>query len=117
MRRNFFTLSAAEHWNTLPSEVLGSQSLDTFKIHLDKFLCNLLQIALEIIQSRYGLDDLSRSLSLVILYKLLQFTKPSKFIFNMKSSKIIPSFNVIVSKALTYIFCDKSYLHLLLIFN
>ncbi|PKU45747.1 hypothetical protein llap_3957 [Limosa lapponica baueri] len=42
MRRNFFTLRVAEHWNRLPSEVVESTSLETFKICLDKFLCNLL---------------------------------------------------------------------------
>ncbi|PKU44074.1 hypothetical protein llap_5639 [Limosa lapponica baueri] len=41
-RRNFFTLRVAEHWNRLPSEVVESPSLETFKTCLDKFLCNLL---------------------------------------------------------------------------
>ncbi|PKU48217.1 hypothetical protein llap_1496 [Limosa lapponica baueri] len=42
MRRNFFTLRVAEHWNRLPREVVESPSLETFKTRLDKFLCNLL---------------------------------------------------------------------------
>ncbi|PKU46613.1 hypothetical protein llap_3104 [Limosa lapponica baueri] len=42
MRRNFFTLRVAEHWNKLPREVAESPSLETFKTHLDTFLCNLL---------------------------------------------------------------------------
>ncbi|PKU46493.1 hypothetical protein llap_3212 [Limosa lapponica baueri] len=42
MRRNFFTLRVAEHWNRLPREVLESPYLETFKTHLDIFLCNLL---------------------------------------------------------------------------
>ncbi|PKU48619.1 hypothetical protein llap_1071 [Limosa lapponica baueri] len=42
MRRNFFTLRVAEHWNRLPKDVVESQSLETFKICLDMFLCNLL---------------------------------------------------------------------------
>ncbi|PKU39641.1 hypothetical protein llap_10062 [Limosa lapponica baueri] len=42
MRRNFFTLRVAEPWKRLPSEVVESPSLETFKTHLDMFLCNLL---------------------------------------------------------------------------
>ncbi|PKU46164.1 hypothetical protein llap_3545 [Limosa lapponica baueri] len=42
MRRNFFTLRVAEHWNRLPREVVDSPSLETFKTCLEKFLCNLL---------------------------------------------------------------------------
>ncbi|PKU45113.1 hypothetical protein llap_4564 [Limosa lapponica baueri] len=42
MRRNFFTLRVAEHWNRLPREVVESPSLETFKTCLDTFLHNLL---------------------------------------------------------------------------
>ncbi|PKU44314.1 hypothetical protein llap_5366 [Limosa lapponica baueri] len=42
MRRNFFPVSVAEHWNRLPREVVESPSLEVFKTHLDTFLCNLL---------------------------------------------------------------------------
>ncbi|PKU42533.1 hypothetical protein llap_7156 [Limosa lapponica baueri] len=42
MRRNFFTLRVAEHWNRLPRGVVESLSLEPFKTCLDTFLCNLL---------------------------------------------------------------------------
>ncbi|PKU49313.1 hypothetical protein llap_352 [Limosa lapponica baueri] len=42
MRRNFFTLRVAEHWNRLPREVVAAPSLEIFKTRLDMFLCNLL---------------------------------------------------------------------------
>ncbi|PKU42863.1 hypothetical protein llap_6837 [Limosa lapponica baueri] len=42
MRWNFLTLKVAEHWNRLLGEVVESPFLETFKICLDTFLCNLL---------------------------------------------------------------------------
>ncbi|KFV49474.1 hypothetical protein N328_11852, partial [Gavia stellata] len=42
MRRKFFTLRVAEHWNKLPREVVESPSLEIFKTRLDAFMCNLL---------------------------------------------------------------------------
>jgi len=44
VRKNFFTLGVAEHWNRLPREAVESQSpsVDKFKTCLDTFLCNLL---------------------------------------------------------------------------
>jgi len=42
MRKIFFPLRVTEHWNRLPREVVESPSLDIFKTHLDKVLCNLL---------------------------------------------------------------------------
>ncbi|PKU44222.1 hypothetical protein llap_5482 [Limosa lapponica baueri] len=42
MRRNFFTLRVAKHWNRLPREVVESPSLEIFKTHLDEVLSNLL---------------------------------------------------------------------------
>lgn len=38
MRKNFFTLRVAEHWNRLPRETGESPLLETFKTHLDTFL-------------------------------------------------------------------------------
>jgi len=42
MRKNFFPLWLAEHWNRLPREAVESPSLEIFKTHLDKVLCSLL---------------------------------------------------------------------------
>ncbi|PKU31953.1 hypothetical protein llap_17743 [Limosa lapponica baueri] len=54
MRRNFFPVRVAEHWNRLPREVVEPPSLETFKTHLDKFLCNLLQV--DLLWQGLGLD-------------------------------------------------------------
>lgn len=42
MRQNFFTVRVTEHWNRLPSGVVEPPSLETFKTHLDTFLCELI---------------------------------------------------------------------------
>ncbi|PKU29481.1 hypothetical protein llap_20215 [Limosa lapponica baueri] len=60
MRRNFFPVRAAEPWKRLPREVVESSSLETFKTHLDTFLCNLLWV--DLLWQGVGLDDLQRSL-------------------------------------------------------
>jgi len=49
MRKNFFTLRVTEPWNRLPREVVESPSLEIFKTHLDKVLCNLLWVTLLLI--------------------------------------------------------------------
>ncbi|KFQ30512.1 hypothetical protein N332_01588, partial [Mesitornis unicolor] len=41
IRKNFFTEGVTEHWPRLPREVVESPSLETFKNHLDTFLCDL----------------------------------------------------------------------------
>ncbi|KFQ39608.1 hypothetical protein N332_13937, partial [Mesitornis unicolor] len=41
IRKNFFTVRVTEHWNRLPREVVESPSPETFKTHLDMFLCDL----------------------------------------------------------------------------
>jgi len=46
MRKNFFTLRVMEHWNRLPREVVDSPSLEKFKPHLDKVLCNPFSVTL-----------------------------------------------------------------------
>ncbi|XP_005416188.3 tRNA wybutosine-synthesizing protein 5 isoform X1 [Geospiza fortis] len=44
LRKNLITLRVAEHWNRLPREVMEPPSLEeTFKPHVDMFLCHLLQ--------------------------------------------------------------------------
>ena len=39
--KNFFTVRAVEHWNSLPGEVVEFPPLETFKSCLDTYLCNL----------------------------------------------------------------------------
>ena len=43
LRKNFFTVEVTDHWDRLPREVVESPSLQTFKTHLDAFLCSLPQ--------------------------------------------------------------------------
>ncbi|KFM06093.1 hypothetical protein AS27_09285, partial [Aptenodytes forsteri] len=42
IRKNFFTLRVAKHWNRLPREVVDAPSLETFKVRLDGALSNLI---------------------------------------------------------------------------
>ena len=42
IRKNFFTVRITEHWIRQPREAVGSSSLETFKTHLDMFLCDLI---------------------------------------------------------------------------
>ena len=62
MRRNFFMVRVTEHCNGLPREVVGSPSLETFKTHLDMFLCDLIKAFLLRRGRGIGLDDLARFL-------------------------------------------------------
>ncbi|KFR01742.1 hypothetical protein Y956_13064, partial [Nipponia nippon] len=41
IRKKFFTLRVARHWNRLPREVLDAPSLAVFKARLDGALSNL----------------------------------------------------------------------------
>ncbi|KFP15168.1 hypothetical protein Z169_01944, partial [Egretta garzetta] len=42
IRKKFFTVRVAKHWNRLPREVVEAPSLDTFKARLDGALSNLI---------------------------------------------------------------------------
>ncbi|KFV74116.1 hypothetical protein N308_13491, partial [Struthio camelus australis] len=42
LRKNFFTVRVAEHWNRLPREVVESPSLEIFQTRLDVILGNML---------------------------------------------------------------------------
>lgn len=42
-RKHFFTVRLTEYWHRLSREVVGFPPLEIFKIHLDTFLCYLLQ--------------------------------------------------------------------------
>ncbi|KFV11618.1 hypothetical protein N340_04216, partial [Tauraco erythrolophus] len=41
IRKKFFTLRVARHWNRLPREVVDAPSLAVFKARLDEALSNL----------------------------------------------------------------------------
>ena len=43
IRRKFFTVRVARHWNKLPSKVVDAPSLEAFKDRLDGALSNLVQ--------------------------------------------------------------------------
>ncbi|KFW69833.1 hypothetical protein AS28_02524, partial [Pygoscelis adeliae] len=42
IRKKFFTVGVARHWNRLPREVVDAPSLETFKARLDGALSNLI---------------------------------------------------------------------------
>ena len=42
-RKNLFTVTVTEHWNSLPREVVESRSLEMLKTCLDAYLCKLLK--------------------------------------------------------------------------
>ena len=46
LRKNFFPVRVPEQWHRLPREAVESPSLETFKTHLDTFLCPLLWVCL-----------------------------------------------------------------------
>ena len=60
IRRNFFMVRVTEHCNGLPRGVVGSPSLETFKICLDTSLCDLIKAFLLRRGRGIGLDDLAR---------------------------------------------------------
>lgn len=59
MRKSIFTLKVAEHCNRLLGQVLGFLSLETFKIYLVIFLCDLLQVTC--LGKGVGWDDIQWS--------------------------------------------------------
>jgi len=42
LRKNFFTVTVTEHWNSLLREAVEYPSLEIFRTHVDAFLCDLL---------------------------------------------------------------------------
>ncbi len=42
IRKKYFTVRAARHWNRLPKDVVDALSLETFKARLDQALGNLI---------------------------------------------------------------------------
>ncbi|KFW70493.1 hypothetical protein AS28_13151, partial [Pygoscelis adeliae] len=42
IRKKFFTLRVVKHWHRLPREVVDAQSLEAFKVRLDRALSNLI---------------------------------------------------------------------------
>ncbi|KFP21427.1 hypothetical protein Z169_03728, partial [Egretta garzetta] len=42
IRKKFFTMRVAKHWNRLPREVVEAPSLEAFKARLDGALSNLI---------------------------------------------------------------------------
>lgn len=65
--RNFFTGRVAEHWDSLPREVVKSPCLETLKT-VEGFLCNLVPAPGDPALARgVGPDDFQRSLPTLIL--------------------------------------------------
>ena len=54
-RKNLFNVTAIEHWNRLPREVVESPSLETFKTCLDAYQCDLQESCFS---RELGLNDL-----------------------------------------------------------
>jgi len=55
VRKKFFTIRVAKHWNGLPSEAVEVASLGTFKVWLDEALSNLMELKMSLLTAG-GLD-------------------------------------------------------------
>jgi len=49
IRKEFFTIRMAIHWNGLPREVVEAPSLEIFKARLDRALSNLIQLKMSLL--------------------------------------------------------------------
>ena len=44
IRKKFFTISVAKHWNRLPRDMVNALPLETRKVRLDQALSNLIEL-------------------------------------------------------------------------
>jgi len=49
VRKKFFTMRVAKHWNEFPREIVEAPSLETFKVRLDRALSNLFELKMSLL--------------------------------------------------------------------